>query len=102
MRGHVRRLSPTETRAIGHAERGVHLVDAPVTGSAPRAEDGTLTIMVGGDPAEHPLLEAMGKLVVHVARPQGEMAKLINNAVAAVHGGRRGAAGRRAAWCSTR
>ena len=85
-------IAPTETRAIGSslAEHGVHLVDAPVTGSAPRAEDGTLTIMVGGDPGDveraRPLLEAMGKLVVHVGElGQGEMAKLINNAVAAVN-----------------
>ena len=38
------------TRAIGAelAGAGVELLDAPVTGSSPRAEAGTLTIMVGG------------------------------------------------------
>ena len=85
-------IAPTETRTIGAAlaEKGVALVDAPVTGSAPRAEDGTLTIMVGGDAGDveraRPLFEAMGKLIVHVGDlGQGEMAKLINNAVAAVN-----------------
>ena len=85
-------ISPADTRRIGAAlaARGIAFVDAPVTGSAPRAEDGTLTIMCGGadDHVERarPLLEAMGRVVVHVgAVGQGEMAKLINNAVAAVN-----------------
>ena len=45
------RRSPPPTRAALGAtlrERGHRFVDAPVTGSAPKAEDGTLTIMVGG------------------------------------------------------
>jgi 3-hydroxyisobutyrate dehydrogenase-like beta-hydroxyacid dehydrogenase len=85
-------IAPSDTRAIGArlAERGVRLVDAPVTGSAPRAEDGTLTIMVGGDPGDfaraRPVLEAMGERVVHVGPlGHGEMAKLINNSVAAIN-----------------
>jgi 3-hydroxyisobutyrate dehydrogenase-like beta-hydroxyacid dehydrogenase len=61
-----------------------------VTGSAPKAADGTLTIMVGGEAEDvesvRPLLDAMGELVVHIgALGQGEMAKVINNAVAAVN-----------------
>ncbi len=85
-------IAPARTRSIGAAlaERGLAFVDAPVTGSAPKAADGTLTIMCGGADADveraRPLLEAMGALVVHVgALGQGEMAKLINNAVAAVN-----------------
>ena len=85
-------IAPSATRAIGAelAAHGVRLVDAPVTGSAPRAEDGTLTIMAGGDSADveraRPLLEAMGEVIVHVGElGQGEMAKLINNAVAAIN-----------------
>jgi 3-hydroxyisobutyrate dehydrogenase-like beta-hydroxyacid dehydrogenase len=85
-------IAPTRTRAIGArlAERGVAFVDAPVTGSAPKAADGTLTIMAGGEEADferaRPLLEAMGKLVLHVGPlGHGEMVKLINNAVAAVN-----------------
>jgi 3-hydroxyisobutyrate dehydrogenase-like beta-hydroxyacid dehydrogenase len=72
------------------AERGIGFIDAPVTGSKPRAEDGTLTIMAGGDEAAferaRPLFEAMGQLVVH-AGPSGHgaMVKLLNNAVAAIN-----------------
>jgi 3-hydroxyisobutyrate dehydrogenase-like beta-hydroxyacid dehydrogenase len=66
------------------------MVDAPVTGSSPRAEDGTLTIMCGGDGQDvdrvRPLLEAMGKVIVHCGDlGQGEMVKLVNNAVAAAN-----------------
>src|SRR5918998_3275703 len=45
-------IAPAQTRAIGTelAERGLALLDAPVTGSSPKAEDGTLTIMAGGSP----------------------------------------------------
>ncbi len=81
-------IAPAQTRAIGeHLER---FVDAPVTGSAPKAADGTLTIMTGGadeDVAQAmPLLECMGETIVHVgALGQGQMAKLINNAVAAAN-----------------
>jgi 3-hydroxyisobutyrate dehydrogenase-like beta-hydroxyacid dehydrogenase len=85
-------ISPTETRRIGAAlaEKGVRMIDAPVTGSAPKAQDGTLTIMVGGAEEDleraRPLLDAMSALVVHVgALGQGEMLKLINNAVAAAN-----------------
>jgi 3-hydroxyisobutyrate dehydrogenase-like beta-hydroxyacid dehydrogenase len=85
-------IAPSQTRAIGSelAERGLSLLDAPVTGSAPRAEDGTLTIMVGGERDDfaraQPLLETMGALVLHVGPlGQGEMLKLINNAVAAAN-----------------
>jgi 3-hydroxyisobutyrate dehydrogenase-like beta-hydroxyacid dehydrogenase len=85
-------IAPSQTRAIGGrlAERGIRFVDAPVTGSAPKAAAGTLTIMCGGDDADveqaRPLLEAMGETIVHVgALGQGEMAKLINNSVAAAN-----------------
>ena len=85
-------IGPAATRAIGErlAAGGQRLLDAPVTGSSPKAEDGTLTIMTGGDAADHaqalPLLEAMGALVVHVGDlGQGQMLKLINNAVAAAN-----------------
>jgi 3-hydroxyisobutyrate dehydrogenase-like beta-hydroxyacid dehydrogenase len=85
-------IAPTQSRAIGArlAERGVAFLDAPVTGSAPKAADGTLTIMAGGEERDferaRPLLEVMGGLVLHVGPlGQGEMVKLINNAVAAVN-----------------
>jgi 3-hydroxyisobutyrate dehydrogenase-like beta-hydroxyacid dehydrogenase len=85
-------IAPRRTLEIGErlAETGVALIDAPVTGSAPRAQDGTLTIMVGGETADveraRPLLDAMGEHVVH-AGPlgHGELVKVINNAVAAAN-----------------
>jgi 3-hydroxyisobutyrate dehydrogenase-like beta-hydroxyacid dehydrogenase len=85
-------IGPTAARAIGErlAAGGLELMDAPVTGSAPRAEDGTLTIMAGGSPEAferaRPVLEAMGGLIVH-AGPlgHGQMVKVINNAVAATN-----------------
>ncbi|MEJ7750752.1 MAG: NAD(P)-dependent oxidoreductase [Thermoleophilaceae bacterium] len=85
-------ISPTASRSIGErlGQRDIAFLDAPVTGSRPKAEDGTLTIMAGGteDAFERarPLFEAMGELVVH-AGPQGHgsMVKLINNTLAAVN-----------------
>jgi 3-hydroxyisobutyrate dehydrogenase-like beta-hydroxyacid dehydrogenase len=85
-------IGPGWTRSIGAqlAERGARMVDAPVTGSSPRAEDGTLTIMCGGEAEDvervRPLLDAMGSLIVH-AGPlgAGQAVKLINNAVAAAN-----------------
>ena len=65
-------IAPADTRRIGAvlAERGIAFMDAPVTGSSPKAEDGTLTIMAGGEPQAfaraRPLFDAMGELVVHV------------------------------------
>jgi len=72
------------------AQRGLKLLDAPVTGSSPKAQDGTLTIMAGGDAEDfaraEALFEVMGDLVLHVGPlGQGEMVKLINNAVAAAN-----------------
>jgi 3-hydroxyisobutyrate dehydrogenase-like beta-hydroxyacid dehydrogenase len=85
-------IAPTDTRRIGAAlaEHGVRMLDAPVTGSSPRAEAGTLTIMAGGEPEDFerakPLLETMGELIVHVGElGQGEMLKLINNALGAAN-----------------
>jgi 3-hydroxyisobutyrate dehydrogenase-like beta-hydroxyacid dehydrogenase len=85
-------IGPAAARRIGDelAARGLGFMDAPVTGSSPKAEDGTLTIMAGGKEADfdraRPLFEAMGELVVHVGPlGHGQMVKLINNAVAAIN-----------------
>jgi 3-hydroxyisobutyrate dehydrogenase-like beta-hydroxyacid dehydrogenase len=86
-------IAPGDSRRIAGAlsERGIAFVDAPVTGSSPKAQDGTLTIMAGGAAKDferaRPLFEAMGELIVHVGEEvgQGEMVKLINNAVAAAN-----------------
>jgi 3-hydroxyisobutyrate dehydrogenase-like beta-hydroxyacid dehydrogenase len=85
-------IAPPQSRRIGAAlhERGVRMLDAPVTGSSPRAEDGSLTIMVGGEREDferaRALLEAMGKVIAHVGElGQGEMLKVINNALGAAN-----------------
>ncbi len=85
-------IAPTDTRRIATrlAECAIRIVDAPVTGSSPRAEAGTLTIMVGGELEDFerakPLLETMGELIVHVGElGQGEMLKLINNSLGAAN-----------------
>jgi 3-hydroxyisobutyrate dehydrogenase-like beta-hydroxyacid dehydrogenase len=85
-------IGPADARRIGGelVERGHGFVDAPVTGSAPKAEDGTLTIMAGGSDEDvaraMPLFEAMGELIVHVGElGMGQQVKVISNAVAATN-----------------
>lgn len=85
-------IGPAATRQIAQQldEHGLLMVDAPVTGSSPRAQDGTLTIMAGGSDEAFarakPVLEAMGELVVHVGPlGHGQMVKLIGNAMAATN-----------------
>ena len=85
-------IAPTYTRRIGAAlaERDVRFMDAPVTGSSPKAEDGTLTIMCGGSDADmeraRPLLEAMGEKIVHAGEVgQGQAVKVISNSVSAIN-----------------
>jgi 3-hydroxyisobutyrate dehydrogenase-like beta-hydroxyacid dehydrogenase len=81
-------IGPEDARRI--AGRVGRFVDAPVTGSSPKAEDGTLTIMAAGEKGDveraWPLFEAMGKLVVHAgAVGHGQQIKVINNALAAAN-----------------
>ena len=77
---------PAATRALGTvlAARGIELVDAPVSGAVPKAIDGTLTIMAGGNAATlkriTPLLEKMGDRVFHVGPlGAGHAVKALNN-----------------------
>ena len=68
---------------------GVALVDAPVSGGVPKAESGTLAIMVGGDDADAiaratPLLEVLGERLFHTGPlGSGHAMKALNNYVAA-------------------
>ena len=85
-------IAPADARRLASIlrERGHGLVDAPVTGSAPRAQDATLTIMAGGEAedvdAAMPLLEAMGKLIVRAGGPgHGQAVKVLSNAVTAIN-----------------
>jgi 3-hydroxyisobutyrate dehydrogenase-like beta-hydroxyacid dehydrogenase len=85
-------IGPADGRRIGAAleQAGHRFVDAPVTGSAPKAQDGTLTIMAGGTDEDMaramPLLDAMGELIVHVGPVgTGQQVKVLSNAVSAVN-----------------
>lgn len=69
---------------------GVTLADAPVSGGTNGAEAGTLTVMVGGDPATferaRPVLEAFGKRVVHMGPlGSGDAMKAVNNTLLGVN-----------------
>jgi len=70
-------------KAAGH---GVHFLDAPVSGGSQGAENGTLTIMVGGErkvfEQARPILETMGKQenIFYVGpNGAGEVVKIVNN-----------------------
>ena len=85
-------IAPGDARRIGAAlaERGIGFVDAPVTGSTPRATDGTLTIMAGGSDEDiaraRPVFEAMGEVILHVGPlAHGQTIKVISNAVSATN-----------------
>jgi len=65
---------------------GMPMVDAPVSGGVGGAESGTLTFMVGGPEAAFeaakPLLEVMGKTIVHAGDAgNGQAAKICNNLI---------------------
>ena len=81
---------PVATRTLGGelARRNIVLVDAPVSGGVPGAQNGTLAIMIGGDPAAvaavKPVLAAMGKNLFEVGGPGcGHAMKALNNFLAA-------------------
>ena len=85
-------IAPSAARAMGErlAESGIDFLEAPVSGSRPKAEDGTLTIMAGGERVAFeralPLFEAMGERIVHVGpRGHGQLAKLLTNTMGAVN-----------------
>ena len=75
-------------KALGEAAaaRGLAMVDAPVSGGTAAADAGTLTFMVGGPEAAfaqaRPVLEQMGKAVIHAGGPgMGQAAKICNNMI---------------------
>jgi len=70
-------------------EHGFEMVDAPVSGGVGGAAGGTLTFMVGGSAAgferARPILETMGKTIVHAGPAgNGQAAKICNNMMLAV------------------
>lgn len=86
-------VGPEAVRALEGrlAERGVRLLDAPVSGGVARAERGDLLIMAGGaaDLFEElrPVLQAMGSTVAHCGGSvgDGQSVKLVNQLLCGVH-----------------
>jgi len=84
-------ISPQAEREIAArlAERGVHLLDAPVSGGSEGAARGTLSVMVGGSAEQvaraMPYLQAVGKTITHVGEQgAGQMVKLVNQILVVV------------------
>ena len=83
--------SPLLARQLAHTarERGVRMLDGPVSGGDVGAKDGTLSIMVGGEDEDferaRPLFEVMGETVVHVGGVgAGQVVKACNQIVVAL------------------
>ncbi|MDV3128833.1 NAD(P)-dependent oxidoreductase [Mycobacterium sp. 21AC1] len=82
---------PMRTRELAGelAERGIHLVDAPVSGGVRGAETGKLTIMVGGEAGivarVMPVLELLGRPVRAGDVGAGHAVKALNNLMSATH-----------------
>jgi len=83
---------PLRTRAAAARleQRGITLVDAPVSGGVRGAEAGSLTVMVGGPEdavqSVHPLLAAMGSQITHTGPSgAGHAVKALNNLLSAAH-----------------
>jgi 3-hydroxyisobutyrate dehydrogenase len=79
-------IAPETAKQVARAaaDRGLAMLDAPVSGGTAGAAAGTLTFIVGGDAAvlerARPLLASMGKNIFHVgANGAGQVAKLCNN-----------------------
>lgn len=82
-------ISVTRELAAEVKKRGNKMIDAPVSGGTHGAEAGTLTFMVGGDAEDleraRPLLEAMGKNIVHAGtNGAGQTAKICNNMLSGI------------------
>lgn len=85
-------IAPLVTQRVSRAvqEKGVRMLDAPVSGGEPKAREGTLAIMVGG-PADifarvEPLLQVMGATVTRVGDiGSGNTTKLANQIIVALN-----------------
>lgn len=83
-------ISPDATRKIARAlaDRDVAMLDAPVSGGSEGAENGTLSIMVGGDQDTlervRPVLETLGETITLVGGVgAGQVTKAINQVIIA-------------------
>ncbi|MBQ9392722.1 MAG: 2-hydroxy-3-oxopropionate reductase [Oscillospiraceae bacterium] len=86
-------IAPLESRDIAErcAQRGIRMMDAPVSGGEPKAVDGTLSVMCGGPKSlfdkYYDLLSVMGASVVHCGEVNGagNTVKLANQIIVAVN-----------------
>lgn len=81
-------IAVDKARAVNElaVKRGMHMVDAPVSGGVAGAEAGTLTFMVGGSEENFsrakPILESLGKTIIHAGEAgNGQAAKICNNMI---------------------
>jgi len=84
-------ISPVVTQEVAQAAhvRGVRMLDAPVSGGDVGAQQGTLSIMVGGSAEDFaqakPIFEVLGKTIVHVGEVgAGQVVKACNQIVVAL------------------
>ncbi|MFJ6652931.1 NAD(P)-dependent oxidoreductase [Microbacterium sp. NPDC091313] len=83
--------APLRTRAVSQSlrDRGLRMVDAPVSGGVRGAQNGALTIMVGGDEADvaevAPVLERLGAMRHVGGIGAGHALKALNNLLSATH-----------------
>ncbi|NDJ18275.1 2-hydroxy-3-oxopropionate reductase [Myxacorys almedinensis] len=84
-------IAPTTARKLYDtlSENGIQALDAPVSGGEIGAQQGTLSIMVGGDDAAFqralPILQAMGSNIVHIGvAGAGQVTKACNQIVVAL------------------
>jgi 2-hydroxy-3-oxopropionate reductase len=80
--------APTRAMAEAFAKHDVAMIDAPVSGGERGAIDGTLSIMIGGEPdavaRAMPIFEVLGKTIVHVGPSgAGQVTKACNQLVVA-------------------
>jgi 3-hydroxyisobutyrate dehydrogenase len=85
-------VSPQEIADLGAeaAKHGLRLLDAPVSGGAPKAAAGEMIVMVGGDEATYreaiPVIETYSNQMVFLGGlGAGQQAKLLNNTMLAAH-----------------
>ncbi len=85
-------IHPLATRKIAASlkSRGVHFLDAPISGMEARAKAGTLTIMAGGEESVfqkvEPALKAIGNTIIYVGGSgNGQLMKLINQLMFNIH-----------------
>jgi 2-hydroxy-3-oxopropionate reductase len=85
-------ISPIVSRELSHKleEKGVEMLDAPVSGGEPKAIEGTLSVMVGGKRDVfnkcYPILKSMAASVVHTGSiGAGNVTKLANQIIVALN-----------------